>query len=122
MSPNEIQVYDPALCCPTGVCGPNIDPALIRFAADLEWVSEQGVEVVRFNLAQQPGAFAAAPAVREALEAHGEAALPLIRVGGRTAMSGGYPTRSQLAAWLGVAADEGGSPEAGCSPGSGCCG
>ncbi len=31
----RIQVYDPAMCCSTGVCGPEVDPVLVRFATDL---------------------------------------------------------------------------------------
>ena len=119
MTRKQIQVFDPALCCPTGVCGPNIDQALIRFAADMEWLAEQGVEVQRFNLAQQPGAFAESDLAKEMLELHGEQALPLIVVDGRMVMSGAYPNRGQLAGWfrlgLSVPADNG------CDPKSGCC-
>jgi hypothetical protein len=104
MTVNSIQVYDPPLCCPTGVCGPSIDPALIRFAADLEWLTDQGVQVERYNLAQQPAAFASDAAVRAALERDGEAALPLVRVGGEIRASGAYPSRDELAAWAGLGA------------------
>jgi hypothetical protein len=30
-----IRVFDPAMCCSTGVCGPSIDPELTRFAGDV---------------------------------------------------------------------------------------
>jgi hypothetical protein len=36
----KLEVYDPAMCCSTGVCGPEVDPALVTFAADLKWVAE----------------------------------------------------------------------------------
>jgi len=39
----KIEVYDPPMCCSTGVCGPAIDPVLPRFAADLEWLKGRGV-------------------------------------------------------------------------------
>ena len=52
-----LQVYDSPICCSTDACGPSLDPAFVRFAADLEWLGQQGVTVERFNLAQQPGAF-----------------------------------------------------------------
>lgn len=73
-----VRVFDPALCCPTGVCGPSVDPQLARFAADLEWLKTQGASVERFNLAQQPGAFAEDTTVKAALETEGEVALPLL--------------------------------------------
>lgn len=50
----KLEVYDPAMCCSTGVCGPDVDPALVAFAADLKWVAEQGVEVQRYNLGTEP--------------------------------------------------------------------
>lgn len=99
---STLSVFDPAMCCSTGVCGPTIDPQLMRFAADLEWLGEQGVAVERFNLAQQPMNFAETPAVRDALQAAGEKALPMLLTDGRVLSSGIYPTRGQLAGWFGL--------------------
>ena len=53
----SVVVYDPAMCCSTGVCGPSVDPELLRVVRDLRFVEGQGVKVERFNLAQEPGAF-----------------------------------------------------------------
>jgi hypothetical protein len=99
-----LRVFDPAMCCSSGVCGPSVDPQLARFAADLAWLATQGVVVERFNLAQQPGAFAGDAAVRSALEARGEAGLPLVKVNDEVKSSGVYPSRAELAAWVGLAA------------------
>ena len=99
-----VRVFDPAMCCSTGICGPSVDPKLIRFAADLEWLTSQGVSVERFNLAQQPAAFADDAAVKSALETKGEAGLPLVKVNGEVKSSGVYPSRDELAAWAGVGA------------------
>ncbi|AKU96244.1 Arsenical resistance operon trans-acting repressor ArsD [Labilithrix luteola] len=99
--PSTIRVFDPALCCSTGVCGPSIDPELARFAADVDWLRTQGVTVERFNLAQQPGAFAETAAVKEAL-ARGNEVLPLVMVDDRIAVEGSYPSRQTLAALAGV--------------------
>ncbi len=96
-----IRVFDPAMCCSSGVCGPSVDPDLARFAADVDWLQKQGVSVERFNLSQQPGAFAETPAVKEAL-ARGTEVLPLVLVGDRIAMEGSYPSRETLAALAGV--------------------
>ncbi len=99
-----IHVFDPAMCCSSGVCGPSVDPQLARFAADLDWLKNQGVAVERFNLAQQPAAFAQDDAVKTALETKGEAGLPLVKVNGEVKSSGTYPSRDDLAAWAGVTA------------------
>ena len=99
-----VRIFDPAMCCSTGICGPSVDPQLVRFAADLAWLQTQGVGVERFNLSQQPAAFAEDAAVKAALETKGEAGLPLVKVNGEVKSSGVYPSRNELAAWAGVAA------------------
>jgi AhpD family alkylhydroperoxidase len=99
-----VHVFDPPMCCSTGVCGPSVDPQLVRFAADLDWLHSKGITVERFNLSQQPGAFAEDAAVRTALEKKGETALPLVKVDGEVKSSGVYPSRNDLAAWAGLEA------------------
>jgi len=95
----KLEVFDPAMCCSTGVCGPSVDPALAAFAADLDWVASTGAEVRRYNLGQEPGAFAGNEQVRILLQAKGEAALPVVFIDGELRSSGRYPTRDELAAW-----------------------
>ena len=96
----KLEVFDPPMCCSSGVCGPKVDPVLPRFAGDLEWLKKQGVAVARYNLAQQPLAFAENATVREALEKGDLACLPLILVDGKIVSRGAYPERGALAAWL----------------------
>src|SRR3974390_1261703 len=93
-----VQVYDPPMCCSTGVCGPSVDPVLPRFAADLDWLKTQGVAVERFNLSQQPPAFAESGRVKQALADRGTECLPLILLDGRIIAEGQYPNRATLAA------------------------
>jgi len=97
----RVDVYDPALCCSTGVCGPQVDPVLPRFAADLDWVKKRGAAVSRYNLAQEPAAFVANETVCAALAAD-EGCLPLVLVDGAIAFRGRYPGRGELAAALGL--------------------
>jgi hypothetical protein len=115
-----IQVFDPALCCSTGVCGVETDQALVTFAADLDWAKQNGALIERFNLAQQPLAFADNAAVKGFLERSGQEALPLILVDGDIALAGRYPSRAELARWAGVkeAAE---LKQGGCCSGSSCC-
>lgn len=118
----HLTVYDPALCCPTGVCGVEVDPVLAQFAADLRWIAEQGVTVARHNLGQEPQAFAADPAVVKELEA-GLERLPILSVDGTIVSTGMYPSRAQLAQKLGLplATGEAAPAKACCNPKSGCC-
>ncbi len=117
MSPT-IRVFDPAMCCSTGVCGPSVEPELARFAADVDWLQKQGVTIERFNLSQQPGAFASTPAVKEAL-GRGNEVLPLVMVGERIAVEGSYPSRETLAALAGIVVKK---VENAPAASTGCCG
>jgi len=124
----RIQIFDPPLCCPTGVCGPAVDPELARISADVAWLAARGVTVERFNLAQQPQAFIANARVSGILREAGEAALPLVLGDDAVLAVGRYPTREALAVAAGLAgAEEEHRPAAirglrvKCDPGSGCC-
>jgi hypothetical protein len=96
-----IQVYDKPMCCSTGVCGPQVDPVLPRFAADLAWLKSQGHQVERFNLAQQPAAFVQNSIVQKLLASQGIDCLPLIAVDGHIMSRREYPSRDTLAKWAG---------------------
>ena len=98
----KIEVFDPAMCCSTGVCGPSVDPVLPQFAADLEWLKSKGIEVERYNLARQVAAFAANPVVKGALNSKGTKCLPIVFVDGEIKSEGSYPTREQLADFLSI--------------------
>ena len=125
----RLEVFDPPLCCPTGVCGPSVDPELTRFSADLSWLAGQGVAVDRFNLAQQPQAFVANAKVAALLREAGEAVLPLVLCQGEVVATGHYPSRERLATAAGLPSAVSAPPRrAGlrvirrkCEPGSGCC-
>jgi hypothetical protein len=95
----KIQVFDPALCCSSGVCGVDVDQQLVTFAADVAWAKQNGADIERFNLAQQPMAFAENAAVKGMLERSGEGALPLTLVDGEVALAGRYPGRDELTRW-----------------------
>lgn len=120
----KLEVFDPAMCCSTGVCGVDVDPVLAQFAADLKWVEAHGVAVARYNLGQAPQAFAANPAVVKEMEA-GMERLPIVAIDGHIVSTGMYPSRQQLVQKLGIALTTAEKPhiKAGScgSPSSGCC-
>jgi hypothetical protein len=117
----SIQIFDPALCCSSGVCGQDVDPALVSLAADLDWAKQQGAVIERFNLAQQPMDFAQNATVKAFLERSGAEALPLVLVDGDVALAGRYPNRAELSRWAGLGAAAP-SPAAGsCCAAGRCC-
>lgn len=96
-----IEIYDPAMCCSSGVCGIDSDPQLTHFAADLKRLTEAGLQVRRFSLAREPEAFVANPVIRQLLDERGSAALPAVLVDGNLVSQGRYPLLGELAAWTG---------------------
>jgi len=97
----KLEIFDPALCCNTGVCGSEADEALITFSADLNWLKQQGIIIERYNLSQQPMVFAKNASVSSFLNRSGEEGLPLILLDGEFMLSGRYPERGELKRWYG---------------------
>jgi hypothetical protein len=83
----------------------------------VDWAKRNGANIERFNLAQQPMAFAQNATVKAFLERSGQEGLPLILVDGEVALAGRYPSRIELAKWAGLGASVIGVKSAG-----GCCG
>jgi hypothetical protein len=102
-----IQVYDPPMCCSTGLCGNDIDPALVNFAALLTQLSQKGVKVERYNLGQQPMAFVQNPVVKALLDKESVAALPLILLDGELHLKGRYLTDEERVTFSRAALGEG---------------
>lgn len=102
---SRLEVFDPPMCCETGICGADVDPVLPRFAADLAWLASRGVDVCRFNAARDLESFRSRPPVLAALEQDGNDCLPLILVNGQVVSRGAYPDRVRLADLAGLTAD-----------------
>ena len=90
-----IQVYDPPMCCSTGICGTDINPDLVSFAAMLAQLGTHGLKIDRYNLAQQPTAFVENASVKAVLDQDGADALPLIFLDGEVYLQGRYPTADE---------------------------
>jgi hypothetical protein len=115
-----LTIYDPAMCCSTGICGAEIDQRLVDFAADLDWLKSEGIEVKRINLSQEPALFAENEQVKSILENSGVEGLPVILADDEMQSFGQYPDRVELAQMVGVTAAQ----AVGQTPASatGCCG
>jgi arsenite methyltransferase len=120
----RVELYEPAMCCQTGVCGPSVDQQLIDVREDLHWAEAQGADVARHNLSSDPDAFVANPKVTGLMAAFGEGALPALVVDGDIAIHGRYPSREELADLLTATAEPVELPVSsggcGCGPGESC--
>ena len=99
-----LTIFDPAMCCSTGICGAEIDQKLVDFAADLDWLKSEGVEVKRINLSQEPALFAENEQVKSILQNSGVDGLPVILSDDEVQSFGQYPDRVKLAQMVGVTA------------------
>jgi hypothetical protein len=98
----SIRVFEPALCCNTGVCGEDVDQGLVNFTADLDSIKQQGIDITRHNLANDPASFVQNPVVMSFLKVAGSEGLPLVLVDDVTVLTGRYPTREMLARYAGL--------------------
>ncbi len=98
----KVEIYDPAMCCSSGLCGPSIDPVLVRMNDTLLALKKQNIEVERYNLAQQPKAFLENKKVAELLHRGGKAVLPITVVNGDIFRTGEYPSYEDMCKALGI--------------------
>ena len=117
----KIEIYDPPMCCSTGICGTNVDEKLIEFASVLKTLSNSGVVVERFNMAQEPQAFVKNKKVKQLLDEKGQNALPFIFVDSELKWSGKIPPVIEILKVFGISEKPKVSPKSGCGCEGGCC-
>ena len=114
-----MKIFEPAMCCPTGLCGVGVDPELLRVSTVLNTLKENGVEVQRYNLTSAPMEFVNNKAVAEFLQKFGPDKLPVVTVEDVIVITGRYPSNEEFTSWLEL------SPEvlgvSSCCEGSSCC-
>lgn len=102
----KVEIFDPAMCCPTGVCGPSVDPELTRVATAVFALEKKGFNIKRYNLANDPAVFVEKEAVNKLLHENGPDSLPITLKDGEVIKKGTYPTNEEFANWFGINAEE----------------
>jgi Arsenical resistance operon protein ArsD len=102
----KVEIFDPVLCCPTGVCGPSVDPELTRVATALFLLEKRGFDIKRYNLGTQPAIFVDNKEVNKILHEKGPDSLPITLVDGKISKVGVYPANEEFAEWFDVKAAE----------------
>ena len=92
----KMMIYDPAMCCSTGVCGPSVDKNLLRMATTVSSLNKKGVKVERHNLSDNPQAFIDNREVNKLLNEKGVDVLPITIVDGEVVKTGEYPTDEEF--------------------------
>ena len=93
---SKIEIYEPAMCCSTGVCGPSIDPEMMRVAVAVETIAKAGGAIARFNLSGDPQAFISNATVNAEIMKEGVNTLPVTLVDGVIVKRKEYPTNDEL--------------------------
>lgn len=122
-----LKIFEPAMCCSTGLCGVGVDPELLRISTVIETLKANDVQVDRFNLTNAPMEFVNNTTVNTFLNEKGPDALPAILLDEQLVLSGRYPTNEELTKWFNLPtnllsktlSDEG--TDSGCCCDGGCC-
>lgn len=98
-------IFDPAMCCSTGVCGPSVNPELLRISTILNNLNSKGILVERYNLTSNPQIFVDNKTINEILMKQGVDVLPVTMVDGKVVKKGSYPTNEEIFNLLGISPD-----------------
>jgi len=96
----KIEIFDPAMCCSTGVCGPSIDPELMRMATVINTLKEKGIVIKRHGLSSEPQDFISNKTISDILQKEGADVLPVTLLDGEVVKTKIYPTNDELSKWL----------------------
>ena len=93
----KLFLYEPAMCCSTGVCGPSVNEDLIRVSSIMnELKKAEGIQAVRYNLSANPNSFVRNSKVTEILQEKGMNSLPITVVNDEVIKIGSYPSNKEI--------------------------
>ncbi|WP_298482173.1 arsenite efflux transporter metallochaperone ArsD [uncultured Ruminococcus sp.] len=120
----KMQIFEPALCCETGVCGASVDSELLRITTVLNTLKQNGVVIDRFNLNSAPMEFVTNQTINTFINQKGTEALPCVTVDGKIVIEGRYPTNEEILTLLELPIETmlpKPKNNGGCCCGGGCC-
>lgn len=92
----KLEIFEPSLCCESGICGPAPDKVLIDLQNNIQLLKKVGIETKRYAINQAPLVFVQNVVVRDFIRANGPGKLPLVLFDNQIVKSGGYPTTDEL--------------------------
>lgn len=96
--PNEIdvEIFDPPMCCPTGICGPTIDQDLLDVNEMVKDLKDAGYQVERYQMTSHPAKFTGNHQVMALIREKQMEALPIILIRGQIFAEGYYPKSTSI--------------------------
>lgn len=116
-----MSIYEPAMCCETGICGVSVDSELLRISTVFNNLQKNGVTATRFNLSSAPQAFINNADINKLISSEGVEALPATIIDGKIVKTKEYPTNEEIAVWLEIPASYLEAPEIKKIDGECCC-
>ncbi len=92
----KMEIYEPAMCCSTGICGVSVDPELLRISTVLDKLRKNGCKIRRYNLSGSPMKFIDNERVNNFIQVNGAEGLPIVLVEGKIALEGPYPSNEEF--------------------------
>jgi len=96
----DIEIFDPPMCCPTGLCGPTIDQELLDVSEMIHQLQTNGLRVERYQMTTHPGKFTENPQVMGLIREKQMAALPITMVRGKIVAEGYYPKLDEIQGYI----------------------
>lgn len=98
-------IFEPAMCCPTGVCGPSVNKELLRVSVTINNLKSNGVSIERYNLSNNPQIFIDNKLINDLLNKEGIDILPVVIVDGEVVKTKSYPTNEEFCSFLDIPFD-----------------
>lgn len=93
---SKMVIFDPAMCCPTGLCGVSIDPELLRISTIINKLKSYGIIVERYNPNSTPQVFLSNPSITQIINTKGIEVLPITIVNGNIVRIGSYLSNEEI--------------------------
>lgn len=98
----KIEIFEPGMCCPTGLCGPGINPEIMRISTVVNTLEKNNVGIKRYNLTSNTNEFISNKIINDIIKEKGESILPVTIVNGEIKKTNDYPTNAEFTEWTGV--------------------
>lgn len=105
VSMKKMKIFEPAMCCSTGICGVSVDPELLRISTVLNTLEKKGIKVERYSLSSSPQEFITNQVVNNFINTKGVDELPIAILDGEIIITGRYPTNEEFIQCLDLPGD-----------------
>ncbi len=117
----KIIIYETAMCCSSGVCGPNPDKSLITLQDALDKLKHMGAKVERYSITGSPKKFRENPEIIKIMQERQIKALPITTCDGKVVKIGSYPSIDEFKKYIENGDIELAASAEGSTAGQACC-